>query len=133
MEMTNWILGGLVALCLVQGALLWRVFRLLAAVERAEDRLSQFSGALALLTETTESGFRALAIEVGRVGKTGAAAAGSKSTNGRVARAARRGRTISEIAALEDVSEGEVRLRLHLAQQAARAAREDGHATVRAR
>lgn len=133
MEMTTWALSGLTLVCLIQGALLWRVLRLLGAMERAEDRLSQFSGALALLTETTESGFRALALELGRLGKTGAAAASSRSTNGRVSRAAKRGRTISEIAASEDVSEGEVRLRLSLAERGARAPKESDYASLRAR
>ncbi|MGE3276365.1 MAG: hypothetical protein AB7O67_14730 [Vicinamibacterales bacterium] len=130
--MTSWILGGLTLVCLVQGVLLFRVLRMLGAMERAEDRLSQFSGALALLTETTESGFRALALELGRLGKTGAAAASSRSTNGRVSRAAKRGRSVPEIAAAEDVSEGEVRLRLSLAERG-RTAKENGHASLRAR
>lgn len=133
MEMTNWALIGLTLVCLVQGALLWRILRMLGAMERAEDRLSQFSGALALLTETTESGFRAMALELGRLGKTGASASSSRVTNGRVSRAAKKGRTAAEIAAAEDVSEGEVRLRLHLSERAARASRENGHASLRTR
>jgi len=133
MEMTNWALLGLTLVCLVQGALLWRIMRMLGAMERAEDRLSQFSGALALLTETTESGFRALALELGRLGRSGADGASSRVTNGRVSRAAKKGRSAAEIAAAEDVSEGEVRLRLHLTERGGRALRETEYASMRAR
>jgi hypothetical protein len=122
MDVTYAVMGGLVLLCLVQTALLWRVFRVVGAVERADERLAHFAGALALLTETTESGFRSMALEIGRLGRWGAAGASSRSTNGRVARAARKGRSVAEIAAAEDVSEGEVRLRLRLQQ----AAQEEG-------
>jgi hypothetical protein len=131
MDVAYAVMGGLVLVCLVQAALLWRVFRVVGAVGRADERLAHFGGALALLTETTESGFRAMALEIGRLGKTGGSPA-SRSSNGRVSRAARRGRTVTEIAAAEDVSEGEVRLRLHLAS-AANSMQETSNATLRAR
>ncbi|MDP1569092.1 MAG: hypothetical protein Q8L86_03740 [Vicinamibacterales bacterium] len=119
MEWTSWVMGGLVMLCLVQASMLFRVFRVIGAAERTEERLSHYSGALALLTETTESGFRAMALELGRLGHP-AATGSARVTTARVARQARRGRTITEIASSEDVSEGEVRLRMHLAEQGGR-------------
>lgn len=131
MTVLSWVVGGLVLVCLVQGALLFKVLRIIGAVERTEERLSHYSGALALLTETTESGFRALALEMGRLGRTGAPAS-ARPTTARVARQARRGRTVTDIAAAEDVSEGEVRLRLHLADVAGRQAREKTNGALRA-
>ena len=132
MEWMNWIVGGLILLCLVQASLLFRVLRAVGAVERTEDRLSHYSGALALLTETTESGFRALALELGRVGKSAAPAA-PRVTNTRVVRQVRRGRSVAEIASSEDVSEGEIRLRVHLAEQASRKAKETTNGALRAK
>jgi hypothetical protein len=44
-----------------------------------------------------------------------------KPTSARMSAAAKRGRSVEEIASTEQVSEGEVRLRLHLAKQAAAA------------
>lgn len=131
MHLTEAVIGGLVLVCLVQAVLLWRVLRVVGAVARADDRLAHFSAALALLTETTESGFRATALEIGRLGKVGVAGFSSRSTNGRVSRAARKGRTVAEIAAAEDVSEGEVRLRLHMATTSGRG-QEASDATLRA-
>lgn len=105
--------GILAVMCLAETLLLWRVARSLGALDRFEDRLAHFSGALTLLTETTEQGFRTLAIEMARPNRA-AAAAGSRSATRRVARAARQGRSPLDIAAQERMSEGEVRLRLHL-------------------
>ena len=50
--------------CLAQAVLLWRVSRAMAGWRRIEERVGQFGGALTLLTETTESGFRAMATEL---------------------------------------------------------------------
>ena len=66
----DYVVGLLALLCLVQGALLFRVLRVLQVVDRADDRLAHFSGALALLTETTEEGFRTMATEIARSRRT---------------------------------------------------------------
>ncbi len=140
----EFVVIGLSLVAVLQALLLFRVFRVVAAVDSAEDRLAHFSGALALLTETTEEGFRSLALEVARVGKpagpgsTREAGARKKKelfaapavaalaherprpTTGRLVRAARNGRTVPEIAADEQLSEGEVRLRLSLADASPR-------------
>lgn len=102
------------ALGLVQAALLWRLLRLGRDLRTYDERSGHLSDAVSLLTETTEASFRAVALEVERLASTGPARATRTSTR-RVAAAARRGRSVQEIAATERVSEGEVRLRLHLA------------------
>jgi len=144
----EYIVGGLSLLCLLQAVLLFRVLRVLGAVDRAEDRLAHFSGALALLTETTEEGFRSLALEITRGGKsssngaykglgentkkdafsaasvvmdkTARPDASPRVMTSRLVRAVHRGRTVPEIAADEQLSQGEVRLRLSLAEAAPR-------------
>ncbi|MDE3130174.1 MAG: hypothetical protein KGL16_03400 [Acidobacteriota bacterium] len=105
--------GILAVMCLAETVLLWRVARSLGALDRFEDRLAHFSGALTLLTETTEQGFRTLAIEIARPERM-VATGTSRIATRRVARAARQGRSPLDIAAQERMSEGEVRLRLHL-------------------
>lgn len=119
---------GIVAVLAVQGWFFWRLLRALTTVQRLDEKLGHFGDALSLLTETTESGFRAVALELdrtpqagpgGAVKKTSAQSALARASGARINAAARRGRSVSEIAAAEQLSEGEVRLRLHLAKQAA--------------
>ncbi len=151
----DYVVAGLSVIAVLQALMLFRVFRALGAVDRAEDRLAHFSGALALLTETTEEGFRSLALEVARAGEATAgeqrkkkaifaASSGTavaherpRPTTSRLARAATRGRTVPEIAADEQISESEVRLRLSLADSAPRARARDrkngeAHGSMRA-
>lgn len=137
-----YILAGLaLAIAAAWSVLLWRATRALRAQAALEERVTRLTEALALLTDTTETGFRALsdqiaALEIApaKTSRKPAAAAPRPTTTGRVVRAARRGRSASEIAASEDVSEGEVRLRLHLAEAAKRAAaHEVKNGTLRAR
>jgi hypothetical protein len=101
---------------LVQAALLWRLLRLGRDLRTYDERFGHLSDAVCLLTETTEASFRAVALEVERLAAAGGARATNRTSTRRVAAAARRGRSIQEIAATEKVSEGEVRLRLHLAE-----------------
>ncbi len=115
----------LAAVLTLQVWILWRLLGAMGAVPRMEERLSHFSDALTLLTETTEGGFRAVATELDRSAMQAGPAAKKptvpKPTSARISAAAKRGRSIEEIAATEQLSEGEVRLRLHLAKQAAQA------------
>jgi hypothetical protein len=115
----------LAAVLTLQGWILWRLLGAMASVPRMEERLNHFGDALTLLTETTEGGFRAVAMELDRAAaQAGPAAkkpAAPRPTSARISAAAKRGRSIEEIAATEQLSEGEVRLRLHLAKQAAQA------------
>ena len=110
-----------------QSYLLWRLTRSLGGVQKLDEKLGHFGDALSLLTETTESGFKAVAAELDRASarpNDGPAKAAIKkampgtSTAARISAAARRGRTVPEIAAAEELSEGEVRLRLHMSKQA---------------
>lgn len=105
------------ALGVVEAALLWRLLRVGRDLRAYDERSGHLSDAVSLLTETTEASFRAVALEVERLASTGPGRATRTSTR-RVAAAARRGRSVQEIAATEKVSEGEVRLRLHLAENA---------------
>lgn len=157
-EMRTWIALAAVAAVVigVQSVLVWRLLRALHTVQRLDEKLGHFGDALSLLTETTESGFRAVAAELDRVtpeapiaatsaAKAGRASASAGSTlnalkkiaprtsAARINDAARRGRTVTEIAAAEELSEGEVRLRLHLAKQAAQAAQAKAPRPRRAR
>jgi hypothetical protein len=113
------LIGGLLGLgaaALVQTWLVWRATRSLARVATIEARLEKFGDAIALLTDTTESAFRAVAIEMTRPApRTAPRAAVSAARTRRVSRAATKGATIQQIAAAEDVAEGEVRLRLQVA------------------
>ena len=75
---------------------------------------------------SSDLGFRAVASELDRAASHSGSSAAKKPvvpkpTSARMTAAAKRGRTVEEIAATEQVSEGEVRLRLHLAKQAAQA------------
>jgi hypothetical protein len=113
-------------LFLVQGWILWRLLGAVAVVQRMDEKLAHFGDALTLLTETAEGGFRAVASELDRAGLQAATTGVKKPvlpkpTSARMTAAAKRGRSVEEIASTEQVSEGEVRLRLHLAKQAAAA------------
>ncbi|MCL4811320.1 MAG: hypothetical protein KJ061_02495 [Vicinamibacteraceae bacterium] len=110
------ILAALASLALLQAGLAWRVHRSAARIARFDDRLAHLGDAMGLLTETSEMGFRSLASELERrAGPTPAKPESSRRSTERVAAASRRGRTVTDIAAAEKMSEGEVRLRLQLA------------------
>jgi hypothetical protein len=117
----------LAAMLIVQGWILWRLLGAVGVVQRMDEKLAHFGDALTLLTETAEGGFRAVASELDRSVQQPASGAAKKPqlaprpTSARMTAAARRGRSVEDIASTEQVSEGEVRLRLHLAKQAAAA------------
>lgn len=98
---------------------------------RLDERMAHLTASISLLTDTAEGGLRDVAQEIERLASMGAKPAKPKAraaTQRRVSNAARRGRSVQDIAAKEQMSEGEVRLRLQLANAAAR---EKAHATVR--
>ena len=102
-------------LVLTQVALLAVVWRQRQTVVRLDDRLTHLTGAITLLADTTEGGFRDVARELERLGAADAALARSRAAvQSRVASAASRGRSVQDIAAMEKISEGEVRLHLQL-------------------
>lgn len=110
--------AALTLLSAVQAWLLWRLSRMVAASARLEEKVGHLGDALSILTETSEAGFKAIADELTRRTLPAAPAARSKTPIARLKAAARRGTSIAEIAAAEHMSEGEVRLRLHLAEHA---------------
>lgn len=103
------------ALLVVLAAVAWTHARNQAALARVDDRMSHLLAGVSLLTDTMEGGLRDVAVEMGRMAGAQAAPRKPKATaQRRVTTAARRGRSVQEIAASEDVSEGEVRLRLNM-------------------
>lgn len=119
---------------------LWRVRRLLAVVPDVQERLDTLSNSVTLLTDTTESCFKALAMQFQFVQSQSrpapstarprpqtamdapADAGGRKSRQRRMVGAARRGEALADIAAREDLAESEVALRLHVNREVAPAA-----------
>jgi len=97
---------------------LWRVLDRLGVLARVEDRLSTLAHSMALLTDTTETCFQAIAGELEHERPARLTAPVERATRQRrVVGAARRGRSVTDIAVAEEVAESEVRLRLHLAGQ----------------
>lgn len=110
--------AALTLLSAVQAWLLWRLSRMVAASARLEEKVGHLGDALSILTETSEAGFKAIADELTRRTLPAAPAPRAKTPIARIRAAARRGTSIADIAAAEHMSEGEVRLRLHLADHA---------------
>ena len=127
------VLGAaLTVLSAVQAWLLWRLSKMVAASARLEEKVGHLGDALSILTETSEAGFKAIADELTRRAVVSTPAARSKTPVARLKAAIRKGRSIADIAAAVHMSEGVVRLRLHLAVHApatrARAKAAEGHA-----
>lgn len=116
----EWMVGSAVGVVLLAvGGLVWMQIQTRAAIERLDDRLSHLLAGISLLTDTTEGALRDVATELTRLASVkDAARPAVRTTTRRVAAAARRGRSVQDIAAAEEVSEGEVRLRLQLEQAA---------------
>jgi hypothetical protein len=114
MQLTLIVVGS--ATLLILGGMVWMHVQHQAAIERLDDRVAHLLAGVSLLTDTTEGALRDVAGEIGRM----AASADSgrmrprATTQRRVAVAAHRGDTLQDIAATEQISEGEVRLRLQL-------------------
>ena len=84
-------------------------------LERLDERLTHLHAGLTLLTNTTEDGFRGMALHVARLaGATETKAPAVASARQRISAAAGHGRSVQDIAATEQVSEGEVLLHLLL-------------------
>jgi hypothetical protein len=117
---------GFTALALVvvaQTAAIWRMSRAMRVTARLNDRLSHFAEALALLTDTTEVGLANVAAELETTGRQRAARSVSpRAASKRIVNAARCGQAITEIAAIEAISESEVRLHLGMAPNTERGA-----------
>ncbi len=115
--MGTYVLGA--AACVVLATAVWSWglhLRQQRRIEALEGRVASLLAGLSLLTDTTESGLRDVTAEIGRVlgGATASRPRSQPSTHRRVANAARRGHSVQAIAAAEEISEGEVKLRLSM-------------------
>jgi len=114
----TYVVAAMAVVMVGQSWCLWRVLDRLGVLDRFEDRLASLSHTLMLLTDTTETCFQVVASQLEKEQTERAAASpGRVGRQRRIVAAARRGRTVGEIAAQEEVAEGEARLRLHLAEQ----------------
>jgi hypothetical protein len=123
MQLTLMTVGG--ATLLILGALVWMHVQHQAALERLDDRMAHLLAGVSLLTDTTEGALRDVATEINRMAATTGSSSPSTTdtlrprptravTQRRISGAARRGTPVQDIAATEQMSEGEVRLRLEL-------------------
>ena len=123
----------LVVVSAVQGWLLWRLVRALGSLGRMEERILRCTRGLALLVDTSETGFTVLNNELSKLGAVPRRQASARVTTKRIVTATSRGQSISEVAAASGVSEGEARLRMLLrGATAAGASHEDHRDSVRA-
>ena len=112
----TYVVAALTVVVFAQTVALWRIARGMAGVSRLGERLNRFAEALALLTDTTEAGLATVANELEQSGRRRASRTAARaSTARRISTAAVRGRSVEEIAALEALSESEIRLHLHMA------------------
>lgn len=115
MVIVDMVAGGIGVLAIV--TVLWSQRRQRIALERLDERLAHLIAGVSLLTDTTEGGLRDVAVEVTRMGEAHAVKPRPRAaTQRRVAGAVRRGRTVQDIAAEQEIAEGEVTLRLTLDQ-----------------
>lgn len=117
---SNLMIAAAVAICLLVPGLLCclaarhGVSTSRGGMQRIEQRLTQISSAVELLTDTTESAMQTTFTAIERLSAENSAIAHRAGLPERLTRAARDGQTAREIAQSEGVSEGEVRLRLKL-------------------
>ena len=107
------VIGG--AALVILAVLAWVHSQQQAAIERLDDRIAHLMAGVSLLTDTTETGLRDVAMEIGRLSAAKAPAPRSRpTTQRRMARAVKQGQSLRDIAAAEGLSEGEVRLHLEM-------------------
>jgi hypothetical protein len=126
----EWIVASVAgATLLILAGIIWVRMQMQAAIERVDDRITHLIAGVSLLTDTTEGALRDVAAEITRLAgvKETVRPRVRAATQRRVTTAARRGRSVQDIAAKEQVSEGEVRLRLQLDH----AEKERAHASMR--
>lgn len=129
--MNVYLMATVVGTGIALGALIWMLYlRLQASIEAIDDRVAHLIAGMSLLTDTTEGGLRDVAAEIGRQAAAVPAAKppARATTQRRIAGAARRGRSMQDIAAAEQMSEGEVRLHLNIDKARTK---ERAHASMR--
>ena len=129
-----WLVGGALLVFVAQAVVLWRIGRTVFALQTFDTRLARQAAALALLTDAVERSFGAVALEIERFSAKPPrrSAATQRAVTRRVRRAAKAGRTTEQIAVAERASEGEIGLRLALAEDESSSSRmppagEDDH------
>ncbi len=105
------------ALSLVLIVLSFKMIRRLTTLQRLETRLEGVSNGLALLTETTESGFQWTSAELKRITALQHRSHWPDDVQLRLKRAAALGESAQRIAGEEGLPESEVQLRMHLANR----------------
>ncbi len=122
LEMMAWTgAGAAIVIGAAWALMLWKTVRAMRAMAGLEARVARLTEAITLLADTTESGFRTVGDQLSAQAEPRPSTAANRprrTTTGRVSRAARLGVPAAEIAAAEQVSEGEVQLRLHMAKAA---------------
>jgi DNA-binding NarL/FixJ family response regulator len=83
-------------------------------VDALEGRVANLLAGVALLTDTAECGLRDVTAEVARLNGSTARPRSRTTTQRRIAGAVKRGQSVQAIAAAEQISEGEVKLRLSM-------------------
>lgn len=119
MSVLEYTVIGLGVLVAVEGLVIVHLGRSVRKVSKIADRVANLGAALTLLTDTTEAGLASVAVELERVGtlKRSATTTTRRATSKRISTAAKNGRSLEEIAAIEALSESEVRLHLQLATE----------------
>jgi hypothetical protein len=116
--MTDAVLAGAAAATLgivMAGAAILSARRQKRALARLDERITHLTAGVSLLANTTEDGLRGIAAEVTRLaGAAEQKPAAQAGVRHRIAAAAGHGRSVQDIAASEQVSEGEVLLHLLL-------------------
>jgi hypothetical protein len=115
--MEMYVMGAAALVVVVtQGLSLWLTRQQRRGLNSLGERICGLTSATTLLTESTESAIRDVLNQLERQATINARASNtSTSKTRRVTGAARRGLTVKQIAAAEQMSEGEVRLRAKLA------------------
>lgn len=112
----TYLISALIVLGVALATVLWLQLQQQRAIDRVDDRLAHLTAGISLLTDTTEGGLRDVAQEIGRFMASPTDKPARAARQRRIATASRRGRSVEDIAVAEQVAEGEVRLRLQLAE-----------------
>lgn len=112
------VMAAAIPTVLILAALIWVHVQQQAAIDRLDDRVAHLMAGTSLLTDTVEGALRDVAVEIGRLAAVteGASPRAGAAGQRRIAGAARRGHSVRDIAANEQMSEGEVRLHLQLSK-----------------
>lgn len=117
--MVTVVMAALIAVVLVQIYFMVRMRRSAYELGRMHERVTRLDAAVNVLTDTCDCGFRTIAEEIGRA-LDHVNRPPKRSATRRVRAAALTGLPVAAIAASEQMSEGEVRLRMQMPARTAR-------------